>query len=102
MINTITQIFGSPGLYSQVQEFIKSCDECQHFKTKNKQAYGKLPLNPPQHSKMPWEKVQLDCCGPWTIRYKDGANTKVVKFEIRLLSMVDVGSSWSEFARIAT
>ena len=33
----------------------------------------------------------------------DGATNKVVKFEIRLLSMVDVvGSSWSEFARIAT
>ncbi len=67
----------------------------------NKQGCGKLPLNSPQHNKMPWEKVQLDCCRPWTIRYKDSPINKVVKFEIQLLSMVDVGSGWSEFAQFA-
>lgn len=75
---------------------------CQCFKMTNKWAYGKLPLNPHQRNKMPWKKVQHDCHGPRTIKNKNGMTNMVIKFEIWLLSMVDLGSSWSKLAWIAT
>ena len=66
----------------------------------NKKLHGKIPLNPALRGKNPWDKVQVDCCGPWTIRYHNEVTGKISSFQIHLLSMVDVCNGWPEFARI--
>ena len=51
-------------------------------------------------NKQPWEKVQVDCCGPWKICYNNQLTGRICTFEIHLLSMVDICNGWPEFARI--
>jgi hypothetical protein len=83
-----------------VEAHVASCDSCQRNKHSNKKSYGKIPLNPALRNRNPWEKVQVDCCGPWTIRWHNEATGKVSSVKIHILSMVDVCIGWPEFARI--
>lgn len=99
-LNSISQTFAWKGLRTMVEEHIASCDSCQRNKQSNKKQYGKLPLVPALRNREPWEKVQVDCCGPWTIRYHNALTGKISKYEIHLLSMVDVCTGWSEFTRL--
>ena len=100
MVNTIGQTFAWKGLRTMVEKHVASCDSCQCNKQSNKKPYGKIPLTPALRNKGPWEKVQVDCCGPWTIRYKNEVTGRISNFSIHLLSMVDVCNGWPEFARI--
>jgi transposase InsO family protein len=83
-----------------VEKHVSTCNSCQRNKASNKKQYGKLPLVPALRNKEPWEQVQVDCCGPWTIRYRNNITGRISTFEIQLLSMADVCTNWSEFARI--
>ena len=99
MVNTIGQTFAWKGLRTMVEKHVESCDNCQRNKLSNKKPYGKLPLVLALRNKQPWEKVQVDCCGPWKIRYNNEITGNISTFEIHLLSMVDVCNGWPEFAR---
>ncbi len=55
MINSINQVFGWKGMGKMVQKHVASCDSCQRNKLST------LALR----NKNPWDKVQVDCCGPW-------------------------------------
>jgi hypothetical protein len=64
--------------------------------------YGILPLVPALRDMKPFEKIQLDCAGPWTVRVKDGPMTKDITYEIFILTMVDACTNWTELALIPT
>ena len=64
--------------------------------------YGILPLVPALHNKKPFEKVQLNCAGPWIVRVKDESSTQDIEYEIHILTMVDVCTNWTELALIPT
>jgi hypothetical protein len=100
LINSIGQTFAWKGLRTMVENHVATCDSCQRNKVSNKKQYGKLPLVPALRNKEPWEKIQVDCAGPWTIRYNNAITGKVSTFQIFLMSMVDLGINWCEFARI--
>lgn len=100
--NSIAQIFGWRGMRTQVEEHVKSCDECQRHKIVGKPSYGKLPLVPALRDKKPFEKVHVDCAGPWTVRVKDDLDSVESPYQIHILSMVDACSSWCELALIPT
>ena len=44
----------------------------------------------------PWEKVTLDCIGPFTIKVIE--SKKVIEYKLKLLSLIDVGKNWPESA----
>ncbi len=73
MINSISQVFGWKGMRTMVEKHVASCDSCQRNKLSNKKPHGKIPLTQALHNKNPWDKVQVDCCGPWTVCYKNTA-----------------------------
>ena len=100
MINSIGQVFGWTGMRPMVEKYVASCDSCQRNKHSNKKSHGKIPLTPALRDKNPWDKVQVDCCGPWTIRYQNDITGRITSFRIHLLSMIDVCTGWPEFARI--
>jgi hypothetical protein len=87
---------------TQVEEHVKSCDECQRHKIVGKPNYGKLPLVPALRDKEPFEKVHVNCAGPWTVRVKDDLDSVESPYQIHILSMVDACSSWCELALIPT
>jgi hypothetical protein len=83
-----------------VKKHITTCDNCQRNKTTNKKAYGKIPLTSALHDNHPWERIHIDCCGPWKINHENKETGGTSKFEIHLLSMVDACTGWSKFAQI--
>jgi hypothetical protein len=101
-INSISQNFYWKGIRTQVEDFVKTCDECQRHKIVGKPNYGILPLVPALRDKKPFEKIQLDCAGPWTVQIKDGPMTQKIVYEIFILTMVDVCTNWTELALIPT
>ena len=58
--------------------------------------YGKLPLVPALHDELPWEKVQVDCVGPWSVKVKQ-ANGEITPYKIHLMSMIDLCTGFPEF-----
>ncbi|KAL7528933.1 hypothetical protein ACHAXR_002708, partial [Thalassiosira sp. AJA248-18] len=99
MVNSIGVTFCWKGLRPQVEEYVRTCELCQTMKITGKNKYGKPPLVPALRDKQPWEKVQLDCCGPWTVKVKL-SNGEMVEFKIHLMSMVDLCTGFPEFAAL--
>jgi hypothetical protein len=66
-INSISQTFYWKGIRPQVEEHIKMCNEGQCHKIVDKHHYGILPLIPALRDKKHFEKIQLDCAGPWSV-----------------------------------
>ncbi|KAL7523869.1 hypothetical protein ACHAWF_000709 [Thalassiosira exigua] len=83
----------------QVDDFVKSCDECQRYKITGKRDYGKLPAVPALRDREPWEKIQVDCAGPWTIRVKTSSG-KAWEYSFHIMTMVDCCTNWCELKSI--
>jgi hypothetical protein len=66
MIETILQHFTWPSLRKHVENFIKHCNTCQHYKAQRKK-YGHIPIPDRQQIANPWHSIAVDTIGPWTI-----------------------------------
>ena len=88
---TIRQNFTWPGLTPQVDNYCKTCHECQLFKKQQKK-YGHLP--PKQAELLPWTTVCVDLIGPYKVR----TPRKVHK--LRAMTMLDPATGWFEIAPI--
>ncbi len=100
MIATINQTFAWKGLQTMVEKHVETCDSCQRNKQSNKKQYSKLPLVPALRNKNPWEKVHVDCGGPWKICYTNEETGAITTFEVHILAIVDACTKWTEFVRI--
>ena len=97
MIATINQTFVWPGFCPMIEKHMETCDSCQCNKQSNKKQYGKLPLVPALQNKNPWEKVHVDCGGPWKIRYTNEETGIISSFDVHILAIVDACMKWTEF-----
>lgn len=88
-LKSINQIFYWKGIRGQVKEYVKTCDKCQHHKIVGKPIYGILPLTPALCDKDPFEKVHVDCAGPWTVRIDDRPMTRKLEYQIYIFTMLD-------------
>ena len=88
---TIRNNFSWPGLTPDVETYCKTCHECQVFK-KQRKKYGHLP--PKQAEIQPWDRVNVDLIGPYTIETPKG------KVNLRAMTMIDPATSWFEIAAI--
>ena len=80
---------------ADIRTLIKFCKTCQEAK-KSSIRYGHLP--PKQAETTPWNQVQVDCIGPYTV-YQIVDNKKI-KLRLRALTMIDPVTSWIEIAPI--
>jgi hypothetical protein len=64
-----------------VQNFVQSCNVCQHHKQPG-QAYGHLP--PRNDITVPWEEVTVDLVGPWKVSVP-----KIGKIYFHALTIID-------------
>ena len=79
-----------PRLRQLIEEF--KCDACQRYKVDGK-SYGQLP---PRDVRMaPWEQVDVDLIGPWTVQTGTGRI-----YEFRALTGIDRVTNLSELIRI--
>jgi hypothetical protein len=101
-LNLIGQTFGWKGMRTHVEAFVKSCNECQRHKIVGKPQYGILPLVSAFKVKMPYEKVHMDCAGPWTVCISSKASQDRIEYQIHVMLIVDAGSGWIELKLIPT
>jgi hypothetical protein len=66
MFHTISQHFTWPSLRTQVENFMKHCNTCQHYKAQRKK-YGHVPVLDKQQITNPWHAIAVDTIGPWII-----------------------------------
>jgi hypothetical protein len=66
MFHTVSQHFTWPSLHTQVENFVKHCNTCQHYKTQRKK-YGHMPVLDKQQIANPWHLIAVDTIGPWII-----------------------------------
>ena len=92
---TIKQHMTWPGLREDVRKYIKTCDQCQRLK-KSQKKYGHVP--PKEAEVDPWEILQVDLIGPYTIRRKG----KKKPLHLHAVTMTDPSTGWFEIAEIKT
>ena len=93
---TIRRTMTWPDLHTHVKSFCTTCRKCQVCK-KVKKKYGHLPVKKKIDTE-PWQRVDVDLIGPWTIKIK--INNKIVKMELRALTMIDPVTRWFEIVEI--
>ena len=95
MHKTINATMTWPKMKAEIERYCRTCGKCQLAKRKTKK-YGKLPAKVAET--IPWQNVQIDCIGPFTIKQKYG--NKTVKRKLRALTIIDPVSSWIEICVI--
>ena len=93
MEETIKGIFYWPKMRDQIERYVKTCHECQMSK-KQRKKYGHLP--PKQAESIPWQRVNVDLIGPYTIKTPSKVHT------LQCMTMIDPATSWFEIAHICT
>ena len=71
MESTIRQKLYWKGMTSDIKYFVKSCETCKKFK-KSRQKYCQLPLKDVSQEITPWDVVQIDTIGPYSVTTSTG------------------------------
>ena len=77
-----------PDMRKDVERFVRTCRKCQ-FNKKQRKKYGLLPLKKAEKSE-PWNRVDVDMIGPWTVTAANGT------FTLQALTMIDPATGWFE------
>jgi hypothetical protein len=89
--DTIRVHFHHPKLKEKINRIIGKCDPCQRYKVQGP-GYGELP--PRETGIAPWDKVAVDCIGPWKVK----VNGQMIKFNA--LTCVDPVSCFPDAFRL--
>ena len=93
LYNTLHQHFYWPSIRKEIQQYTKTCHNCQKGK-RGLRGYGKVPLK--EIETQPWKDMCVDLSGPWTAQI----NGKDLEFHA--LTMIDPFTSWPEIIPIYT
>ena len=96
---TIKKHFYWPGMDAEIVTLVKECDTCQRFKKTAVRPVGHLPLRD-LRSAVPWERVRVDCIGPWKIPIYIISEDKKIHVKVSALTMVCEATLWPEIGRI--
>ena len=91
MEQTLCANYYWPGMREQIQNFVKTCHECQLSK-KQRKKYGHLPPKRAETEK--WSRVNVDLIGPYTVKTPKKTHT------LRAMTMIDPATGWFEIAPI--
>lgn len=81
----LARSFYWPKMFKDVQQFVKTCPECQLAKPANRATQGLLqPMSIPAR---PWQEISMDFCGPFETSPETG-NDMVLVVVDRLTKMV--------------
>ena len=78
------------GMTEDIKHFVSTCHTCKKFK-KNRQKYGKLPLKDIAQDYIPWDVVQIDTIGPYSVTTSKGKT-----LQLSCKTMIDPATSWFE------
>jgi Integrase zinc binding domain len=87
----LKQIYHHRNLQNAVNEYVKTCDTCQHSKIQRTQ-YGELPER--IADSIPWSTVAVDCIGPWQIQ-----DVHRMTHVFNALTIIDIITKYLELVR---
>ena len=92
LVKSIRNYLHFPGLDAKVKTFVKTCDECQRYKS-NGPGYGHLP--PRDDYPAPFEDIAIDHMGPWTIEVP-----RIGSIKFHVLTIIDIATTLFEGIRV--
>jgi transposase InsO family protein len=98
MQQTVLQHFIWDNLRRHIEDFVRSCKTCQHYKKQTKK-YGKLPVKTQDETILPWTTVAVDTIGPWTIPQQN--RSKKDKITLIALTIIDVQTCFMEIVALS-
>lgn len=84
-----------PNMRDDIKSYVKSCRKCQLCK-KQRKNYGLIPEKQAEPG-IPWNRVNLDMVGPWTVRTPSGKKEQLIA-----LTMIDPATGWFEIRDVET
>ena len=100
-LKTIQQTFRWNHMRKHVDEHVKTCDQCQRYKIVGRPNYGLIPNTGALRNKNPWEKIQVDCAGPWKVNVSSATGEKVT-FSFHIVTIADCCTNWCELQVITS
>ena len=82
-----------------IENLVRNCPKCQMFKKTTVRAVGHVPVCG-SRSIAPWERVHVDCVGPWSVDVSIHDSGKVIKRTILALLMICEATLWPEIALV--
>ena len=70
-----------------IEDLVRTCPVCQRCKKIAVRPVGHLPLRG-SRSVVPWERIHVDCIGPWTINIKILKDRKTINRKVTALTMI--------------
>jgi hypothetical protein len=99
MFHTISQHFTWPSLDTQVENFVKHCNTCQHYKAQRKK-YGHVPIQDNQQIANPWHLIAVDTIGPWIIPQSPHSSKSKEPTTLQALTIIDLNTHFMEIAAL--
>ena len=66
-----------------VNDYVHTCDVCQKYKLGGRRNHGLIPVTGALRDKKPWEKLLVDCAGPWKVKVKTHEG-EIVKYTFHM------------------
>jgi hypothetical protein len=95
MFHTISHHFTWPSLCTQVENFVKHCNTCQHYKAQRKK-YGHVPLLDKQQIANPWQSIAVDTIGPWIIPQSPHSSKSKEPTTLQALTIINLNMHFME------
>jgi hypothetical protein len=99
MFHTISQHFTWPSLRTQVENFVKHCNTCKHYKTQRKK-YGHIPVLDKQQIANPWHSIAVDTIGPWIIPQLPYSSKSKEPTTLQELTIIDLSTNFMEMVAL--
>jgi transposase InsO family protein len=99
MFHTISQHFTWPSLRTQVENFVKHCNTCQHYKAQRKK-YGHVPVPDKQQIANPWHSISVDTIGPWIIPQLPHSSKSKEPTTLQALTIIDLSTHFMEIVAL--
>ena len=94
MYNTIKQKLWWKGMSADIKRHVAACATCKKFKN-SRTKHGKLPVKDVAQEVIPWDTVQIDSIGPYSITTCTGITLK-----LSCKTMIDPATGWLEITEM--
>jgi transposase InsO family protein len=99
MFHTISQHFTWPSLRTQVENFVKHCNTCQHYKAQRKK-YGHVSVPDKQQIANPWHSIAVDTIGPWIIPQSPHSSKSKEPMTLQAHTIIDLSTHFMEIVAL--
>jgi hypothetical protein len=101
MFHTISQHITWPSLCTQVENFMKHCNTCQHYKAQRKK-YGHIHIPDKQQIANPWHSIAVHTIGPWIILQSPHSLKSKEPATLQALTIIDLNTHSMEIVASKT